>query len=280
MAAIPTVTLVSGLAVPVLGQGTWRMGERAGEAKREEAALRLGIELGMTLIDTAEMYGSGGSERVVAAAIAGQRDKVQLVSKVMPSNAGYNRTIASCEASLRRLGTDHLDLYLLHWPSHTPVGDTVDAFETLKAQGKIANWGVSNFDVAEMEEVAALPAGANCATNQILLSLEARGPEFDLLPWCTRHRMPVMAYSPLGQGPLVREADIRRIAGKHATSAAAVALAFLLARPGIIAIPKAASEAHVRENRAAADLTLDAEDLKALDAAFPPPRRKQPLDMI
>jgi diketogulonate reductase-like aldo/keto reductase len=256
------------------------MGETRTAAADEVRALRHGIGLGMTLIDTAEMYASGNAERIVAEAIAGMRDQVQIVSKVVPSNASHARTIAACEASLRRLGTDRLDLYLLHWRGGIPLADTVRAFEDLRAQGKILEWGVSNFDVVDMEELMALPDGARCAANQVLWNLEARGPEFDLLPWCAGRGVAVMAYSPIGQGRLARETAMRQIAGRHGVTPAQLALAFVLRRRGVIAIPKASSIEHVEQNRAAPDITLSDDDLAELDRAFPPPARKKPLEMI
>ena len=210
-----TVALPDGTHVPALGQGTWHMGERAGAAKDEAAALRLGIDLGMTLIDTAEMYGNGGAEQVVAQAIDGQRDKIFLVSKVSPHNASRTGVSAACERSLKRLGTDRIDLYLLHWPGSHPLGETVAAFEALKAAGKIGDWGVSNFDVENMQALERIKAGA-CATNQVLYHPDSRGIEYDLLPWCEQHRMPVMAYSPIGQaGRLLRSAALGEVAKRH-----------------------------------------------------------------
>ena len=277
---IPTVTLPSGITVPVLGQGTWMMGERRDRFAGEVAALRLGIELGMTLIDTAEMYASGGAEKVVAEAIAGRRDDVFLVSKVLPSNASRAATLRACEASLKRLGTDRIDLYLLHWRGGVPLAETVDAFETLKAQGRIGGWGVSNFDVDDMDELGRLPAGGAVETNQVLYNLTTRGIEFDLLPQARARGLPVMAYSPVAQGELGDDRRLAAIAQRHGATPAQIALAFVLARPGVIAIPKASQERHVRDNRAAADIALTAQDLADLDAAFPPPRRKVPLAMI
>ena len=276
----PTVSLPSGRSVPVIGQGTWMMGERRERLAGEVAALRLGIELGMTLIDTAEMYASGGAEKVVAEAIAGRRDDVFLVSKVLPSNASRAATIRACEASLKRLGTDRIDLYLLHWRGGVPLAETVDAFETLKADGKIGGWGVSNFDVDDMDELDRLPAGGAVETNQVLYNLSTRGIEFDLLPQARARGLPVMAYSPVAQGELGDDRRLAAIAQRHGATPAQIALAFVLARPGVIAIPKASQERHVRDNRAAADLRLTATDLADLDAAFPPPRRKVPLAMI
>lgn len=275
---IQTLTLPSGLSVPALGQGTWKMGERRNRRPQEVAALRLGIELGMTLIDTAEMYADGGAEEVTGEAVAGRRDEVFLVSKVLPSNASRAATIRACEASLKRLGTDRIDLYLLHWRGGVPLAETVEAFATLKAQGKIGAWGVSNFDVDDMEELAA-PADT-CATNQVLYHLGSRGIEFDLLPWQRQRRIPLMAYCPIGEGDLAADPRLKPVADRHGATPAQVALAWTLRDGGVIAIPKASQEKHVRDNRAAADLRLTAEDLAELDAAFPPPRRKVPLAMV
>ena len=276
-----TVTLPDGTQVPALGQGTWHMGETRRDQAAEVAALRLGIELGMTLIDTAEMYGDGGAEQVVAEAIAGSRDRVFIVSKVMPHNASRRGTVAACERSLKRLRTDRIDLYLLHWQGAHPLGETLEGFAALLASGKIARWGVSNLDTAEMEELVALPSGGACATDQVLYNLGARGIEFDLLPWCDERGMPVMAYSPVGQGgSLLRNPALRSVADRHHVTPAQVALAWTLRHPGIISIPKASDLAHVRENAAAATLALGADDLAALDAAFPPPRRKRHLEML
>lgn len=278
---LPIIDLPSGKRVPALGQGTWRMGEDRRRHADEVIALRRGIDLGMTLIDTAEMYGDGGAELVVAEAIRGRRNEVQLVSKVLPSNASRAGTIAACERSLKRLGTDHIELYLLHWRGRHPLSETVAGLETLKRSGAIGDWGVSNFDVEDMEELLSVPDGGNCATNQVLYNLTARGIEYDLLPWSAEHRMPVMAYSPLGNdNRMLRHPELQRIAQAHNASAAQIALAFVLHRPGIIAIPKATGLDHVADNRAAADLALTEADLAALDAAFPPPRRKQSLEMI
>jgi diketogulonate reductase-like aldo/keto reductase len=278
---IPTVRFPSGNAVPALGQGTWRMGEDRRRHADEVTALRRGIELGMTLIDTAEMYGDGGAELVVAEAIRGRRDEVQLVSKVLPYNASRSGTIAACERSLKRLGTDHIELYLLHWRGRYPLAETVEAFETLQRSGAIGAWGVSNFDVDDMEELLSVPGGKACATNQVLYNLAARGIEYDLLGWSAEHAMPIMAYSPLGNdNRMLRHPELNRIARARGATAAQVALAFVLARPGVVAIPKATGLDHVTENRAAAELTLTAEEHAALDAAFPPPRRKQALEMI
>jgi diketogulonate reductase-like aldo/keto reductase len=278
---IRTTALPDGTLVPILGQGTWRMGERSGAFGREVEALKHGIELGMTLIDTAEMYGSGGAERVTAEAIKGRRTAVQIVSKVLPHNASRAGTLAACRASLERLGIETLDLYLLHWRGPHPLKETVAAFEELRAAGEIRAWGVSNFDVEDMEELFAVPGGKNCATNQVLYHLGARGIEYDLLGWCAAHHLPVMAYSPLGSdGRLLRHPALAAIARAHGATPATVALAFVLARPTVIAIPKASDLSHVADNRAAAELVLTAEDVAALDRTFPPPKRKVGLEMI
>jgi diketogulonate reductase-like aldo/keto reductase len=277
---IPVTPLPFGETVPVLGQGTWFMGEQARHAAEEAAALRLGVDLGMTLIDTAEMYGNGGAEEVVADAIAGRRDDVFLVSKVLPQNASRKGTVAACERSLKRLGTDTIDLYLLHWRDSVPLRETVDAFETLRKDGKIRHWGVSNFDTDDMDELFALPGGRNCATNQVLYNLTRRGIEFDLLPWCRGEQIPVMAYSPIEQGGLLGNAALKAIAARHDATPAQIALAWLVRQAGMIAIPKAVNPQHIRENRAAVDLALTDDDLVALDTAFPPPTRKKALEML
>ena len=271
------VKLPSGETVPALGQGTWTMGDSARRRKEEIAALRLGLDLGMTLIDTAEMYASGGAEEVVGEAVAGRRDEAFLVSKVMPGNASRRGTVAACEKSLIRLKTDRLDLYLLHWPGAIPITETVDAFTTLKQAGKIRHWGVSNFDVDEMEELVALPDGKEVATNQVMYNLRRRGIEFDLVPWCERRRIPIMAYSPLDQGRVLRSREVEAIAARHGAKPAQIALAWLLQQEAVMVIPKAGSEAHVRENHGALAIRLDARDLAELDRAFPAPDKKKPL---
>jgi diketogulonate reductase-like aldo/keto reductase len=274
-----SVILPDGTAVPALGQGTWRMGERGANRAAEAAALRAGIDLGLTLIDTAEMYGDGGAEEVVAEAIAGRRDEVFLVSKVYPQNASAKLLPAALRASLKRLKVERLDLYLLHWRGGVPLAETAAAMEQAKQEGKIARWGVSNLDVADLQALG--PALAACATNQVLWNLQARGVEFDLLPFCAARGMPVMAYSPIGQGgSLLRHRALRAVAARRGVTPAQVALAFVLRRPGVIAIPKASDPNHVRQNAAARDLVLEAEDVAELDAAFPPPTRKKPLEMI
>lgn len=253
------------------------MGEGLAPAAREVDALRLGLDLGLTLIDTAEMYGDGAAERVVGQAIAGRpRDQILLVTKVLPSHASRAAVPRACAASLERLGTDYLDLYLLHWQRRTPLAETAEAFGRLQDAGLIRAWGVSNLDV---DALASLPPG--CAANQVLYNLEHRGPEFDLLPWMERQGMPAMAYSPVGQGGrLLRHKTLAAIAARHEATPAQIAIAFTLLRPGVCSIPKATDPAHVRENAAAADLRLDPEDVAALDQAFPPPRRKVSLDLL
>jgi diketogulonate reductase-like aldo/keto reductase len=282
---IRSLPLASGRQMPVLGQGTWGMGEKRAEFPIEVDALKLGLDLGMTLIDTAEMYGEGGAEMVVAEAIAGRRDAVCLVSKVYPHNATRRGAVAACDRSLKRLKTDHLDVYLLHWRGDVPLAETLDAFAALKQAGKILDYGVSNFDTADMEEAAALSCGAGIATNQVLYNLMNRGIEWDLLPWCGRRGIPVMAYSPFVSAPpaltrLLGNPALRSVASRHGATPAQVALAWLLHQPGVVAIPKAVQPAHVRANRAACDVALTSDDLNALDRAFPPPRKKAPLAML
>ncbi|WP_027166062.1 aldo/keto reductase [Mesorhizobium sp. WSM3224] len=278
--SVRTLKLPSGEAVPVLGQGTWKMGEDRRRRADEVAALKLGLDLGITLIDTAEMYASGGAEEVVAEAIAGRRDETFLVSKVLPSNATRAGVKRACENSLKRLATDRIDLYLLHWPGSIPLSETVEAFEALKAEGKIRHWGVSNFDTDEMEELVGLAGGGNVQTNQVLYNLSRRGLEFDLAPWSRQHRIPLMAYSPVEQGALARNARLEAVAARHNATAAQIALAWVMAQDGVIAIPKAGRQEHVRQNAAALDIALTAEDLADLDRAFPPPTRKRGLEII
>lgn len=274
-----TVILPSEASMPVLGQGTWRMGEDPRRRKEEVDALRLGIDLGMTLIDTAEMYGEGGAEEVVNDAIAGRRDEVFLVSKVYPHNATRRGTIAACERSLRRLGTDRLDLYLLHWRGATPLSETFEAFQELRQAGKICNFGVSNFDLSDMEEASRLDSGLT-GTNQVLYNLERRGIEWDLLPWCRSKGIPIMAYSPIGQGQLLRKQGLRTIAERRGVSPAQVALAWLLYQENLVAIPKSSNPNRIRENRASLDLALTKEEVAELDRAFPPPQGPTPLETI
>ncbi|MGF6489212.1 aldo/keto reductase [Pseudomonas frederiksbergensis] len=268
---------LAGIHVPVIGQGTWRMGEERSRHTKEVAALRLGIELGMTLIDTAEMYAEGGAEEVVGEAIAGLRERVFLVSKVYPHNASCLGIPQACERSLRRLNTDYIDLYLLHWRGEYPLEETVEAFERLRESGKIDRWGVSNFDLDDLEELAS-PV---CATNQVLYNLEERGIEFDLLPWSQHQRMPVMAYCPIGQGgQMLANSTLKQIAARHEATPAQVALAWILRQNGVIAIPKAVRPEHVQLNAQAAQLRLEVGDLEALDQAFRAPQRKQRLAMV
>ncbi len=279
-----TVLLPSGPSVAALGQGTWNIGEDPAARHAEVRALQLGIDLGMTLIDTAEMYADGGSEEVVGAAIAGRRDQVFIVSKVYPHNADRKGVQAACERSLRRLGIDRIDLYLLHWRGTVPLAETLDAFMRLREQGKIGAFGVSNFDLDDMLEAAGLPGGADIAANQVLLNLVKRGIEYDLLPWCRQRGIPVMAYSPLeSAGPerlrFLRTPALVAVAQQHGCSPAQVALAWVLRHDGVIAIPKAATPEHLRENRAALDLVLTEADLAQLDQAFAPPKRRLPLAM-
>lgn len=265
--------------VPVLGLGTWGMGEARGRDPDMVAALQLGLDLGMTLVDTAEMYGEGGAEEVVGKAVAGRRDKVFLVSKVYPHNATRRGTVAACERSLKRLGTDRLDLYLLHWRGEVPLAETLEAFAALRRTGKIRHWGVSNFGMTDMGELWSLPGGAECATNQVLYNLSRRGIEWDLLPWCRERRVPVMAYSPIEQGRLLRQRALGKVAARRGVTPAQIALAWLLTRTPVIVIPKAGDINHVRQNRAALDVTLAPEELAELDRAFPPPDAK-PLEML
>lgn len=280
MKAIPTTKLPDGEPVPILGQGTWYMGDDTRKKKEEVAALRLGIDLGLTLIDTAEMYADGGAEEVVAEAIEGQRGKVFVVSKVLPGNASRARAIAACERSLKRLNTEVIDLYLLHWRQSTPLEETLSAFLTLQKDGKIRHWGVSNFDPGDMNDLWALRDGKACATNQVLYNLSRRGIEFDLLPACRKRKMPLMAYSPIEQGRILKNPALVKIAHQKDATPAQIALAWLLRQKDLIVIPKTSSQDHMRENRGALNVKLNEADLKALDAAFPPPTRAQPLAIL
>jgi diketogulonate reductase-like aldo/keto reductase len=256
------------------------MGESARTRAAEVASLRHGIERGITLIDTAEMYGSGEAERIVADAVGKKRDEMFIVSKVLPSNASKGKTIAACEASLKRLKTDRIDLYLLHWRGSVPIEETIEAFTELAEAGKILDWGVSNFDISDMGELWKTPEGDCCVTNQVLYNLSRRGIEFDLMQWCRKHGLPIMAYSPIEQGRLLGHAALREIAKRHNATPAQIALAWLMRHDDVIVIPKAGSIAHVDENLAALDLLLTQEDFVALDRAFPPPRSAQSLDML
>jgi diketogulonate reductase-like aldo/keto reductase len=274
-----SVQLPGGPTLPALGLGTWHMGEKKADRAREVAALKAGIDLGLTVIDSAEMYGNGGAEEVVAEAIAGARDKVYLVSKVLPHNASRKGTIDACEQSLQRLKTDRIDLYLLHWRGSYPLADTVAAFERLESDGKIGAWGVSNFDVDDMAELKRTSNGDRCAANQVLYHLGSRGIEWQLLPDSQRAGMPIMAYCPLGQGELIGHPAIVRLADKHAVAPAAIAVAFLLAKPGVLAIPKSSHAERVRDFAKARDVKLDTADYALLDREFPVPKRKAALAM-
>lgn len=272
--------LPSGAELPVLGQGTWGMGEDASAGASEVAALRHGLDLGLGLIDTAEMYGSGGAEEVVGEAIAGRRDEVFLVSKVLPSNSSRAGTIEACERSLRRIGTGRIDLYLLHWRGGFPLADTVAALLELREAGKIGDFGVSNLDTGDMRQLWEIEGARDCATDQILFNLTRRGPEYDLLPWCRARGMPVMAYSPIEQGRLLEDPVLAEVAERHGATPAQVAIAWVLAGEGLCAIPKASRPEHVEQNRAALDIALSDTDLAALDERFPAPRRATPLEVL
>ncbi len=275
-----TVRLLSKQNMPVLGLGTWHMGENPQQRQNEIAALRHGLDLGMTLIDTAEMYGEGGAEEVIASAIAGRRSQVFLVSKVYPHNASRQGAIAACERSLRRLNTDYLDLYLLHWRGSIPLAETLAAFEALQQAGKICSYGVSNFDYEDMTEASQLAGKDAIATNQVLYNLMRRGIEWDLLPWCRQQGIPIMAYSPVEQGQLLRNPTLQAFAQERSVSAAQLAIAWLLHQENVIVIPKSSRIEHVEQNRAALDLKLDVEELAALDKVFPPPTKPVPLEML
>jgi len=277
---VRTLKLPDGEMVPVLGQGTWGMGESPGRRAAEVAALRHGLALGLTLIDTAEMYGEGGAEEVVGEAIAGHRDETFVVSKVYPHNASARGTVAACERSLGRLRTDRIDLYLLHWRGAHPLAETVAAFERLRRDGKIRHWGVSNLDAAEMVELAGVPDGQRCATDQVLYNPSRRGVEWDLLPWCRERGIPMMAYSPIEQGRLPTGGALGEIGRSRGCGPFEVALAWVLAQPGVIAIPKASKPEHVDANVRTLELALTADELAAIDRQFPPPRRKQALAML
>jgi diketogulonate reductase-like aldo/keto reductase len=273
------VTLPSGERVPQLGQGTWRMGERPAARAEELRTLREGVSLGMSLIDTAEMYGDGGTETLLGEALDGLRDQVFLVSKAYPQNASRQRLPRACEASLKRLGTDRIDLYLLHWRGSVPLAETVEAMQALRAQGKIRHWGVSNLDLEDMQELIEA-GGSDCAADQVLYNLARRGAEYDLFPWMAQHGLAAMAYTPLEPGRLLRSEALKAVAADRGVAPLQIALAWVLRHPGVIAIPKASNVEHLRQNRAAADIALTPEELAALDRAFAPPGRKQPLEMI
>jgi diketogulonate reductase-like aldo/keto reductase len=280
VSTLPEIALPAGEAIPILGQGTWHLGQRRHTAAEETQALQVGIELGMTLIDTAEMYGDGASEELVGQAIASRRSEVFLVSKVLPSHATRQGIAAACRASLARLGTDHLDLYLLHWPGMIPLEQTIAGFEDLRSAGLIRHWGVSNFDRSDLERLMRLPGGDAAQTDQVLYNLSRRGIEGSLLPWSLEQRLPLMAYSPLDQGRLLEHPVVLEIAGQHRASPAQVALAWVLAHPGVCAVAEAGTVGHVHENRAAAELQLSELDMVTLDQAFPPPVGPQPLEVL
>ena len=277
---LPTVTLPSGETVLQLGQGTWHMGENGRARKEEVAALKLGLDLGMRLIDTAEMYGNGGAEEVVAEAVKGRRDECFIVSKVLAENSTRAGIIAACERSLKRLKTDRIDLYLLHWRGVPKLEETLSGFQALTASSAIRYWGVSNFDVDDMEELVALPGGTNCASNQVLYNLRRRGIEAGLLPWCRDRGIPIMAYSPIEQGRLLRDRTLTGIAIRHRATPAQIALAWVLRQNDMMVIPKATTLEHVRDNRAALDIRLTEQDLGELNRAFPPPKGPRPLELL
>jgi diketogulonate reductase-like aldo/keto reductase len=280
MSTTATIPLPSGESIPVLGQGTWGYAEGVRPRAQEIAALRHALHLGVKLIDTAEMYADGAAEELVGEAVAGRRDDVFLVSKVLPYNATRRGTVAACEASLRRLGTDRLDLYLLHWRGSVPLEETLEAFDDLAAAGRIRHWGVSNLDVADMGELARVARGDAVAVDQVLYHLGARGIEFDLLPSCRERGIPVMAYSPFGRGRILDHGALRGVGADLGATPAQVALAWVLRQEGVNAIPRAGSPEHVAENRAALDLRLGADHLAALDEAFPAPTRPVPLEVL
>jgi diketogulonate reductase-like aldo/keto reductase len=275
-----TVTLPSGAAVPALGMGTWQMAGDRGRRAEEVATLRLGLDRGLTLIDTAEMYGEGAAEELIAEAIGGRRDEVFLVSKVYPHNASRQGAVAACERSLKRLKTDRLDLYLLHWPGSVPIADTIAAFAELQRAGKIRHYGVSNFDASDMAELWSVPGGPATATNQVLYNLSRRGIEWDLLPWCRERRVPIMAYSPIEQGRLARNAKLAAFARRHGLTATQAALGWLLAKDDVIVIPKTGRRDRLQENLGALERPLTKSQLAELDDAFPPPSGARPLEMI
>jgi diketogulonate reductase-like aldo/keto reductase len=278
---MPEITLPNGERVPAYGQGTWHMGETRTRFADEAAALKLGIDLGITLIDTAEMYGNGVAEEIVAEAAKGRRDKLFIVSKVLPYNASQRGAVEACERSLKRLKTDYIDLYLLHWRGSYPFAETLAAFDKLKQQGKIRHHGVSNFDRRDMEEWVKISGGETVASNQILYNLTRRGPEWEVIPWCRKRNISIMAYSPIEQGRMLGHAGLAEVVARHpGATPAQVALAWLLRRDGMIVIPKAGNKEHVRENAGALDLQLTDQDLADLDKTFPPPKGRTALGML
>ena len=280
MTPVRSVALPNGEKIAALGQGTWHFAESPARRADEIASIRLGIDLGMTVIDTAEMYGDGAAEDLVGEAIAGRRGEVFLVDKVLPHHAHREGTVRACEASLDRLGIDHIDLYLLHWPGRIPLDETIEGFAELEQRGLIRSWGVSNLDTDDMIELSGAPGGGGVQTNQILYNLTRRGPEYALLPWLSQHGIPTMAYSPIEQGRLLEHPALQPIARRHGATAAQVALAWVLHHDGVSAIPRAGTPSHVRENAAARDIELTADDFHDLDHAFPPPTRPSPLEML
>ena len=274
------VTLPSGESVPSMGLGTWHMGERIGNPKTEVDALVRGLDLGATLIDTAEMYARGGAERVVGSAIKGRRDNVFIVSKIVPHNASFDGTIRACENSLQRMEIESIDLYLLHWPGNHPLESTVSAFEQLKTDGKIKHWGVSNFDTSDMQELYGIPEGKNCQINQVLYNLSRRGIEWDLLPWCRSMGLPIMAYSPIEQGRLLENKKLKALASEIGVSAAQLSIAWSIRKNDIITIPKASNLEHVGQNIDAWTIKLESAILDELDKLFEPPFRKKGLDIL
>lgn len=274
------VTLPSGTNIPAMGLGTWHMGERIGDPKTERNALLHGLDLGANLIDTAEMYAGGGAERVVGDAVKGRRDDVFIVSKVLPNNASFNGTIKACENSLQRMKIENIDMYLLHWPGSHPLEGTISAFEKLRLDGKIRHWGVSNFDLNDMQELYKLPAGKNCQINQVLYNLSRRGIEWDLLPWCQSMGLPIMAYSPLEQGRLLKDQRLEDISKEAGMSVAELSIAWTMRFQDVVSIPKASSLKHVEQNINAWNVSLPNSILSTLDKAFEPPMSKKGLDVL
>jgi diketogulonate reductase-like aldo/keto reductase len=275
-----TITLPDGSASPALGMGTWYLGEDPDGRDIELDALRAGMDIGLTLIDTAEMYGDGAAEELVGRAIAGRRDDVFLVSKVLPHHATRQGTVDACQGSLRRLDTDRLDLYLLHWRGRVPVEETVAAFETLVSRGLIRSWGVSNFDAPDLDQLVGLPGGDRVQTDQVLYNLARRGPEYDLMPWCRGRRMPLMAYSPVDHGRLLEHRAVRDMAADKGVTPAQLAIAWVLRMPDVFAVAKASTRARVIENRAALEIGFSTAELDRLDRTFPPPFSKVPLEVL
>lgn len=279
------VRLPDGAKVPALGQGTWYLGEHESLAGQEQEALQAGISAGMTLIDTAEMYGNGLAEKLVGRSIREiGRDQLFLVSKVYPHHAGKSHIFQCCEASLRRMGVDYLDLYLLHWRGRIPLSETVACMEQLKKEGKIRRWGVSNFDTEDMKELWSVPHGNECSVNQVLYHMASRGIEYELLPWMRDHQVALMAYCPLAQGGSLKQglyenAVLNRIADRHHATVSQILLAFVVRDGHTIAIPRSGKAAHVCENSGADDIVLSREDLQQIDQEFPAPNRKVYLDM-